>query len=270
VTSPALPLPIRVLVKGSSNVCIVSPMGGSRTDFIFPRALEARLLADGRPAEVRVQSVPGELTKHALRTWERELLGFSPDVVVLLCGQVETVHLFLPWRLERHANSFRGRPGPIRGFYRNRVLRPVWKTLASLQSKADRVVDPNLRRGRPRRVAADLAQLLKHIRFVQNPLVLVFEFQPPATRFRRWFPGMPARIEVMNAHIKAVVDDLADPNVRYFTTSDLVEEYADGDIDVATPDGFHFTPELHRAIGEKLADVIEEWADSQPHLKGGS
>jgi lysophospholipase L1-like esterase len=98
----------------------------------------------------------------------------------------------------------------------------------------------------------------------------VFEFQPPATRFRRWFPGMPARIEVMNAHLKAVVDDLADPNVRYFMTSDLVEAYADGDIDVATPDGFHFTPELHRAIGEKLADVIEEWADTQPHLKAGS
>jgi hypothetical protein len=270
VSPQPLPLPIRVLIKGSSNVCIVSPMGGPRTDFIFARALEARLLADGRPADVRAPSVPGELMKHMLRTWEREMLGFSPDVVVLLLGQVETVHLFLPWRMERHANSFRTRPGLIRDFYRNRLLKPVWKTLAALQSKADRVVNPNVRRGRPRRVAADLRRLLERFRFAQNPLVLVFELQPPAYRFRRWFPGMSARIEVMNQHIKAVVDDLADPNVRYFTTSDLVEKYADGDIDVATPDGFHYTPELHRAIGEKLADVIEEWADGQPHLKAGS
>jgi lysophospholipase L1-like esterase len=80
---------------------------------------------------------------------------------------------------------------------------------------------------------------------------------------------MAARIEVMNAAIKAVVDAVDDPNVRYFTTSDLVEHYADGDIDAATPDGFHFTAEMHRAIGEKLAEVIEEWADTQPHLKSG-
>jgi GDSL-like Lipase/Acylhydrolase family len=265
-----LPLPIRVLVKGSSNVVIISPMGGPRTDFTFPRVLEQRLLADGRPAEVRSPSVPGELTKHMLRTWEEDMLGYSPDVVILLYGQVETVHLFLPWRLERHANSFRTRPGTIRDLYRNRVLRPVWKALAKLQSKADRTVNPTLRRGRPRRVAADLARLLEHIRFVQNPLVLVFELQVPAERFRRWFPGMTPRIEAMNAAIKSVVEKLDDPNVRWFTTSDLVESHAGGDIDVATPDGFHFTPAMHRAIGEKLADVIEEWCDTQPHLKVGS
>jgi hypothetical protein len=270
VTTPGLPQPIRVLVKGSSNVVIISPMSGPRTDFGFPRALEERLLAAGRPCEVRSPSIPGELTKHMLRTWEADLLGYSPDVVILLYGQVETVHLFLPWRLERHANSFRGRPGLLRETYRNRLLRPVWKALAKLQSKADRTVNPTMFGSRPRRVAADLARLIEHIRFVQNPLLLVFELQPPAKRFRRWFPGMPARIEVMNAAIKAVVDDVDDADVRYFTTSELVDKYADGDIDVATPDGFHFTSDMHRAIGEKLAGVIEEWADEQPHLRAGS
>jgi hypothetical protein len=270
MTTPSPQLPIRVLVKGSSNVVIISPMSGPRTDFGFPRALEERLLADGRPCEVRSPSVPGELTKHMLRTWEADLLGYSPDVVILLYGQVETVHLFLPWRLERHANSFRGRPGVLRETYRNRLLRPVWKALARVQSKADNVVDPNMFRSRPRRVAAELARLLEHIQFVQNPLVLVFELQPPAKRFRRWFPGMPARIEVMNTAIKAVVDAAENPNVRYFTTSELVDKYADGDIDAATPDGFHFTPDMHRAIGDKLAGVIEDWADEQPHLRAGT
>jgi hypothetical protein len=57
------------------------------------------------------------------------------------------------------------------------------------------------------------------------------------------------------------------PNVRYFRVSELVEKYADGDLEVATPDGFHYSPELHRRIGEYLARDVAEWAATQPHLQ---
>ena len=43
-----------------------------------------------------------------------------------------------------------------------------------------------------------------------------------------------------------------------------------GDIDRATPDGFHYSVDMHRAIGTKLAGVIAEWADGQPHFKRGT
>lgn len=262
-----LPLPIRILVKGASTVGVASPMGGPRTDFTFPRAVEAQLLADGRPAVVRTITVASERTKDTLRHWEREMMGYSPDVVILVYGHYETIHLFLPWWLERHANSLRARPGRIREAYRRSVLRPVWMTLAKLQAKLDKTIDPTIRRSRPRRVAADLERLIGRIRFLHSPLVFVFELQPPARRYQSWFPGMTARMAEMNRELEALVERLDDPDIRYFRTSGLVAEHAGGDLDVATPDGFHYSPELHRVIGTELARQIADWADTQEHLK---
>lgn len=262
-----LPLPIRILVKGASTVGVASPMGGPRTDFTFPRAIEAQLLADGRPAVVRTITVASERTKDTLRHWEREMMGYSPDVVILVYGHYETIHLFLPWWLERHANSLRARPGRIREAYRRSVLRPVWMTLAKLQAKLDKTIDPTIRRSRPRRVAADLERLIGRIRFLHSPLVFVFELQPPARRYQSWFPGMTARMAEMNRELAGLVERLDDPDIRYFRTSGLVAEHAGGDLDVATPDGFHYSPELHRVIGTELARKIADWADTQEHLK---
>jgi len=265
--STPLPLPIRVLVKGASTVGWLSGMGGPRSDFTFPRALEDALLAAGRPAEVRTHTLPSERTRSTLRTWEREMIGYSPDVVILVYGHYETIHLFLPWWLERHANSLKARPGRIREAYRKRLLRPAWVTLAKLQAKADTVLDPTIRRSRPHRVAADLERLIGHIQDLHSPLVFLFELQPPATRYRSWFPGMAERIAVMNAAIAGMVAKLDLPNVRLFRTTPLIAEHADGDLDVATPDGFHYSPHLHRMIGEALAREILIWADTQEHLK---
>lgn len=262
-----LPLPIRVLVKGASTVGVASPMGGPRTDFTFPRAIEAELLAHGRPAVVRTISVASERTKDTLRHWEREMVGYSPDVVILVYGHYETVHLFLPWWLERHANSQKVRTGKIRERYRKSFLRPTWMMLARLQARLDRTIDPTIRRSRPQRVVADLERLIGRIRYVHSPLIFLFEFQPPASRFRSWFPGMAERIRVMNLAIEDLVKRLDDPEIRYFRTSPLVAEHAVGDLDVATPDGFHYSPELHRAIGRALAASIMDWADTQDHLK---
>jgi hypothetical protein len=55
--------------------------------------------------------------------------------------------------------------------------------------------------------------------------------------------------------------------VRYFRVQELVDQYAGGDQDTATPDGFHYSPTMHRAIGQRLAEEIAAWADTQPHLR---
>jgi hypothetical protein len=78
---------------------------------------------------------------------------------------------------------------------------------------------------------------------------------------------MSARIAVMNDALAAMVRRVDRPNVRYFKTSEMVNKYADGDVDVATPDGFHYSPYLHRQIGAALAREVLEWADTQPHLQ---
>jgi hypothetical protein len=263
--STSLPPPVRVLVKGSSLVNQISWMGGPRTDFTFPRALEEELLAKGRACDVRTATAMAELTSPILKTWPQEILGFSPDVIVLVYGYVETMHLLLPRWLERHANSWKAKPRLLGSLYRKAILRPAWKVLAQLQMHLDRVV-PTLRPGRPRRVAADLEAYLSQVQTVGSPLVLLFELLPPAQRYRTWFPGMTARIGIMNEAITATIAAADRPNVRYFRVNPLVDEYCGGDLDVATPDGSHYSPELHRHIGKALAREIDEWAETQPHL----
>ncbi len=262
-----LPLPVRVLVKGASTVNWVSWMGGPRTDFTFPRAIEAQLLSDGRPCDVQTVTNISEKTSTILKTWERDVIGFSPDVIVLVYGHFETIHLFLPRWLERHANSNKGRPRRAESLYRKAILRPTWMILARLQARVDRIVKPTIRKSRPRHVAADLERYITHVQKIGSPLVILFELLPPAEKYRHWFPGMTARMEVMNRTIEDLVMRIDKPNVRYFRVSKLVAEHCGGDLEVATPDGFHYTPELHRAIGTALALEIEEWADTQTHLK---
>lgn len=260
-----LPLPIRVLVKGASTVGWSSPMGDARENLFFPRVIERELLQAGRPALVQTISVPSERTKSTLRHWEDEMIGYSPDVVVLVYGHYETIHLFLPWWLERHVNSLKQRPGKLGAWYRKRVLRPVWMSLAKLQAR----LDPRyatVRRQRPERVAADLERLIGHIQTLHRPLVYCFELLPPAKRFQSWFPGMARRIEVMNDTLQAMVKRIDRPEVRYFRVAPIADEVAGGDLDVATPDGFHYSVDMHRRIGELLAADIAEWAATQPHL----
>jgi len=261
-----LQLPVRVLVKGASTVNWTSWMSGPRTDFTFPRAIEAQLLSDGRPCEVRTITMPAEKASKLLASWQRENLGFSPDVIVLVYGHQESLHFFLPRWLERHANSPKARPRRLETFYRRRILRPAWMVLARLQARMDRAMNSTMRRKLPRRVAADLEAYIGQVQQVGSPLVFVFELIQPAEKFRSWFPGMAARVEVMNEALAGVVTRIDKPNVRYFRVRELVDKYCDGDLEVATPDGFHFTPAMHRVIGSRLGEQIAEWCDTQPHL----
>lgn len=161
-TAASTRLPLRVLVKGASTVIYTSWMGGPRADLAWPRVIEAELHAAGHPAEVRCNTMPAELTKTALRTWQREVLAWSPDVIVLQYGHMETIHLFLPRRLERHVNSLKGRPFPVRRFYRKRLLRPVYMMLAKAQKALDARVPADVLAYKPKRVKADLREFIDH------------------------------------------------------------------------------------------------------------
>jgi hypothetical protein len=262
-----LPLPMRILVKGASTVGWLGEMGGPRSDVGFPRAIEAALHKAGRPAEVRTNSVASERVKTAVRRWEREFVGYSPDVVILVYGHYETIHLFLPRWLERHANSLAVPPRRWSSFYRDHILHPVWMYLARMQARLDKRIDSTIRRDRPRNVARDLEKLIGHTQELGSPLVYLFEYVHPAKRYQSWFPGMAPRIDVMNQTLEDLVKRIDKPNVRFFRVSEMVDKYADGDLEVATPDGFHYSPYLHRMIGEQLAREIAEWADTEPLLQ---
>lgn len=262
-----LPLPIRVLVKGASTVVFVADMGGPRTDFAFGRVIESEILAAGRPAEVRVLGVPSDHAKFSLRTWERDVLGWSPDVVVLHHGHYESIHYVLPRWLERHANSTRSRPvGTIRSLYRRKVLRAVWINLAKVQSRVDARFNSTLFGRKLRRVALDVEKVIQNVQTVGSPLVLVLEVVPPGKRWRSWMPGLDERTALMNRELAAAVERVGKPNVRFVrTTVALAAQLDPGE--EATPDGGHYSPRAHRVIGELLAREILDWARSQPHLR---
>ena len=260
-----LPLPLRVLVKGASTVNWTSYMGGPRTDMAYPRVVEAALHTVGRPAVVRDTSYAAALTKAALSEWQSEVVPWSPDVVVLHYGQMECLHLFLPRRLQQHAQSIQTRRGPVRDVYRSYMLRPVWRLLARLQQRLDRQFPQALIGRRRRRLAADLELLVGRIRSVASPLVLLMEIDPPGDNYRDWFPGFAERIELMNETLREVVGRIDSPDVRLFPTRAVLSEItARGR--PTNPDGAHYTPAGHRLIGRALAHEIATWADNQVHL----
>lgn len=263
-------LPIRVLVKGASTASWTSWMGGPRCDLAFPRATEAALLKRGRPAEVRNAALMGTPTSELIRGWEQEVLQWSPDVVVIIAGHYETIHLFLPHWFERHANRADRKPGRLRSFYFRRIIRLLWKVLAEAQSSCDGPLGAKILRPRLKRVAVDLKGYLDVIQQVASPLVIVLELLPPTGSKGEWFPGMCDRITFMNQQLRDLTDRYDRSDVRFLEVRDLAHRLVGDDLAVATPDGFHYSPALHREVGAELAKSIDEWAQCQPHLTTGT
>lgn len=256
---------MRVLVNGPSTVNWTSWMSGPRSDYIFPRALEAALYASGIPAEVRNSALLAMPMSSLFHRWEADVLQWSPDVIITIPGHYEAVHLFLPRWFERHANRVDYVPGRFRTYYRRRVLRAVWKATATLQSKIDGALGARASRWRRlRRAALSYEHYVRLCQQVASPMMLVPELMTPSSRGVQWFPGMPQRVDVVNAELAAVIDRIALPHVQMFPTRHLVDSMYGGDQDAATPDGFHFTPELHRQIGTDLAACISAWLQAEP------
>jgi hypothetical protein len=259
-----MPLPLRVLIKGPSTVLWTSMMGGPRTDLAFPRVMEQALLARGRSVEVRNTAVLGWPTPDLFKTWDDDIVAWSPDIVILAVGHYESLHAYLPRWLERGANTVNRRPGLFRDFYYRKFLRATARGVLILQKKIDRP-RVTLRR-RMRRVITDTAAYIKMTQQVGHPLILLMEIHPPSGIKREWYGGWTERIRRLNEDLRGLVATLDRPDVRFVEITDLVEKFDPAQRDRLWTDGIHFIPEFHRAVGEKFADVAEEWASEQPHL----
>ena len=124
---------------------------------------------------------------------------------------------------------------------------------------------------RARRVTRDLERYLALARHIANPLVLIFEILPPTgSKGSKHFPGMAGRLAEVNERNSELVVSIDHPDVRYLEIMPITRRLVGDDLAAATGDGFHWSPELHAAIAEEVADVIEEWAKLQPHLAVGT
>ncbi|GAA3670802.1 hypothetical protein GCM10022237_33220 [Nocardioides ginsengisoli] len=258
-------LPTRIFIRGASTAGWTSPMSGPRSHLGFARVIERELLASGQPADVRLVTVGGMPTSKVVREWERDVVGFSPDVVIYMVGHYETLHLVWPNWLERHANAFTWLPRPAATFYRKKVVRPLWRTLVKLQTALDRRLPASLGRRRVVNAAADIARATDRVREIQSPLVILMETPQPGTYGVQLFPGMPARVDLLNGLLADGVAARGDAEVQLFPTNAIVSA-AYPVRDDAVPDGFHFSPEAHDLVGRALAAQIQEWTRTQSHL----
>jgi hypothetical protein len=265
--TPPLRLPVRILVKGASTTVYTSWMSGPRSDFAWPRVIEEALVAADWPNEVRCSAVPAVLTKASFKTWPEEVLAWSPDILVLDYGRMETVHLFLPRWLERYANSLAVRPHPIRKAYRARVTKPLWKYLVAAQRMVDGAMptSTSLSQWRIRRGLRDIAGIIARMRTVASPLMLIPEIPPFGKPYQKHFPGANPRVDLVNQWLRDLVRELDDPNIVFVPMAHLWEQILATGEDPG-PDVGHFTPEMHRGFGEELGRVALEWTEKQPHL----
>ena len=226
--------------------------------------IDAELLSAGYPANVRVTAAVGAQARNARKTWAREVIPWSPDVVVLHYGQYEAIHLFMPWRLERFVNRSTRRPGKVRDAVHRHLVRKAYVSLALAQTQVDRRFPTSMSGYRFRRMASDLERLIDQIRNVASPLVLIPDQVHPGRIWAGAFPGMAARVDRMNSMLHDLVIRVDAPDVRLFSVNDVI---AGMDLDdEPTPDGGHFSPPVHREVGRALARVILGWAADQPHL----
>lgn len=261
-----LQLPLRVLAMGASLNHDMSEFPQQREQFVWARVIEETLLDHGRAVHVRNHAVASEMASQAMQHWEEYVKAWEPDVIIATWGYYEPVHLILPRWLERHANSLKSRPGPFRSFYRKRLLRPVWKILAELQKALDARIGARFFRRRSRRVAADLAHFIDKSRKVGRPLILLPEFHEPGERGRDWFPGMAARVAMLNEDIGAMVARY-DDHVQVLPVTKIAAGRPDQSVEVLA-DGFHYNAEVHQLVGEAYARIILDWTEQYPRLRG--
>ena len=261
-TSNALsPVRLRALVKGASSTVAVAPPGGGRT---YAWWLETLLESAGLPAEVRNAGTEGQRVTRALCDWDREVQQWSPDVIILNYAQYESMQGLLPRWLERNATGWHHHSGPVRERFRTEIVMPLWRRLARLSARVDKILDPGPFRTSPARTVGELHRLVEQTRMSGSPLIIVMDTWPLSQRWQKWFPGMSERVVTMRKEIVTWINELDDPEVRLFKLSEVVGRH---DLDEALPDGVHFSAGLHREIAEELAKVILPWACEQPHLR---
>jgi len=252
-----LPHPLKVLVKGSSLLVMVPDWHGEHGAYTFPRWIQNGLLDRGRPCEVVNRGRAGERTRSAFDTWEAQERAECPDAVVYGYAYYECIHSLLPQPLERHVNAYNGRTGPVRTRYRGYLLRPLWKVLAQVQRVLDGHLSDRFFGRRARRIVKDYALLVRRTRTMAagSPMVFVLQLLGPGGKAPSWFPGMQSRIDLMNAALARMVDDLEDPGVRLVPVLELARQLPQGEDPV--PDGMHYSPRMRQLIGDWIAAEID-------------
>ena len=257
-TTSRTPRRWRVLVLANS-VALMVPGRRSRLEGPYAEVLEVLLLAEGIDAEVRNGGRWYEQIDRGVRRYQEDERSWSPDVVVVQYGINECQAPVLPRFVHDHFMTWEtGLRRPSR-IYRARIAPLVWGRLRIYQRWATGRVGMRGWRMDPARFGAHLGRLITLARW-DHRLVLVLDVNPPGPRLVYHLPGIEARRERYQQVVSATVAEASDPDARLIDGSGVADDFG---IDVALPDGLHWSPPAHRRVAELLAAEIVPWIRAQ-------
>ena len=247
---------LRVLVVGSSTTYMTVPHRSSRHDGTYAEHLDAELAALGVTARTTLRSRWHGMINGA-RKEQESLRETMPDVVVLNYGIVECQPRVLPTWFYRSFVTWL--PGTRRHeiFYRRTIMPRLWRLVRSYQRLATTMVASHTHRLSPRRFDLELRKTIEGLRLDLAPLILVLDIDPVTAKVEHFIPGMQTRVQRYNSLLRAVVEDMAQPDTRLLRTSEVVHNLG---VEVALPDGIHRSSAGHRAVAAMIATEIAPWA----------
>ena len=253
--------PIRILVRGSSTVSWIASVEPGSVSHAYPRVLETALHLHGWPTQIRAESPLAASSRHILRDADADIFAWDPDVIILNTGHMENLHMLLPIPFARHVFTRTARPGRWRQLYRRRVLWLVYSIATRIQARLEPALGSWIFGRRRNAVIAHVNQYIDIAGRNGHPLVIVMGFVPPSTPPPS-FPGVAARLEMMNDAYRDLVQQRAQSEVIWFDPAQALEPHGPA-AEVAIGDGIHFTPSAHVAVGKGLAEVVEAWLRTQ-------
>lgn len=235
----------------------IVPGRTSRLEGPYAEVLELLLRSGGINAEVRNAGREYELINRGIRRYQEEERAWCPDVLVVNYGMAEAQAPAIPKGVHNHFMTWERGLGRAASAYRRRVAPHLWRRLRAYQRFAMRRLGMRLWRMSPRRFGAELERVILLARH-DHRLVLVIDINPPGERLLYNLPGIDARREVLQGVLTDVVGKAAaeDDGVRLIEASAIADELG---IDVAVPDGYHWSPAAQRRVAEMLAAHIEPW-----------
>lgn len=247
--------PLSIVAFANSVATLQMPARSDRADGTYVEVLADLLAAEGVPAVPHLESRWFDFLHRAMREYESRVRAHAPDVVVVQFGLNEYQPWLAPVWLVRHLlvqNQAVIRPAKA---YRRYVAPRLWAALRGYRRRTAPLVGLHTWQTTPRRFGGHLARLIRNVRLEARPLVLVLDIDAPDHRLEHFLPGVGARHKVFQAAITRVVEQAADPEVRLVRVSEITAARGPA----ARPDGMHYTPDTHRAVGEALAAEVIGW-----------
>jgi len=241
------PRPLSVAVFGpSSTLLVTGPRPEGELYLTYPAVL-ARQTVEGRRFDVTNDSRIYGLVKDFVDVGLTTVPQLRPDVVVLQFGLGETFPRIFPRRLIMHLLGMRRHSSWLRDKYWRRT-RSILMRIHAIERRIDAHLPLRWSRMPVGRFEAELDLLCQRIREQTGSRIVLMTAYPatPPTPFLT--PKLLKRVEMMNAAILRVA---ATHRATVFPLDDIVAAHG-----MDLPDGLHMSVDLHRVVGEQLAECL--------------